>query len=339
MTSKLISALMGSAIALTTFGMAHAQEVNVYSSRHYDSDDGLYEAFTAATGITVNRIEAEADELIARMQAEGANSPADVYLTVDAGRIWRADQLGLLQPIDSATLEERIPAHLRHPDGHWFGLSMRARAIFYDKADVANPPQSYEDLADPQYAGQICIRSASNIYNQSLMASIIEANGEEAAAAWAEGFLANLAREPEGGDTDQLRAIVSGQCDIAVSNTYYYLRALTSDVEGLTGSTDMLGYVFPNQDGRGTHVNVAAAGVAVNAPNRDNAIALIEFLATDEAQQFFANQNNEYPVVPSVPAADAVLAMGEFKQDEINLTILGERAARGQEIFNAAGWK
>jgi iron(III) transport system substrate-binding protein len=324
--------------ALAAAAPAAAQEVNVYSSRHYDTDDGLYQAFTEATGISVNRLEGEADELNARMVAEGGNSPADILLTVDAGRIWRADQEGLLQPVESETLEERVPEHLRHPDGHWFGLSQRARLIFYAKDRVETPPQRYEDLADPQYQGQICIRSSSNIYNLSLMASIIAHEGEEAARQWAEGVLANLAREPEGGDTDQLVALVSGECDIAVANSYYYLRAQSEQVDGLTGHTDEIGVVFPNQDGRGTHVNVAAAGVAANAPNRDNAVAFLEFMVTPESQSYFADQNNEFPVAEDAKVGEYAAALGEFERDTLNLDALGQNQTRAQEIFNEIGF-
>ncbi|MEM6944520.1 MAG: extracellular solute-binding protein, partial [Pseudomonadota bacterium] len=201
-------------------------EINIYSSRHYDTDERLYSDFTEKTGIVVNRIEGKADELIARLEAEGANSPADLLLTVDAGRIWRADQAGLLAPVDSDVLNSRIPDYLRHPDGHWFGFSQRARIIFYDKNDVSDPPLTYAALADPAYKGKVCTRSGSNIYMLSLMAAQIEHLGAEEAKAWATGLWNNRAREPQGGDTDQLRAIISGECDIVVSNTYYFARAI-----------------------------------------------------------------------------------------------------------------
>lgn len=316
-------------------------ELNIYSSRHYDNDDKLYDQFTAATGITVNRIEGNADEITERLKAEGANSPADVLLMVDAGRMFRADEAGLLQSVTSAVLDERIPAELRHPDGHWFGFATRARVFFYDKESVTNPPLTYADLAKPEYKGMICMRSASNIYSLSLMASIIAHEGEEAAKAWGAGLLANLAREPEGGDTDQLRAIASGQCAIAVSNTYYFARALAETVEGLTPAdgAERIGWVFPNQADRGTHINISGAAIAANAPNRDNAVAFLEYLASDEAQQFFAAINYEYPAVPGA-SVDAVLqGMGTFKADTLNLAALGEHQARAQEIYNELGWK
>ena len=336
--TKTFTLLLGATILAST-ATAYAQEVNIYSSRHYDGDEQLYQGFTDATGITVNRIEGNADELLARMQAEGDNSPADVILTVDAGRIWRADEAGLLQPVVSDYLDERIPAHLQHPDNHWFGFSQRVRVIFYDKDDVVNPPQTYEDLASPEYEGMICIRSSSNVYNQSLLASIIDADGEDAAAEWASGIVSNMARAPQGGDTDQLRGIVSGECDIAVANTYYFLRALDGGVDGLSGETDGIGWVFPNQSDRGTHVNVAAAGVAAHAPNQENAVAFLEYLATDEAQSYFANQNNEYSAVPGLAMSANSASMGLFLMDDLNLSVLGENTPLAQQVFNQAGWE
>ena len=335
--SRLIPALA----ALLAFGTAaQAQgELNIYSSRHYDTDDQLYTAFTEATGIKVNRIEGEADELIARLEAEGANSPADVFITVDAGRMWRAEEKGLLQPVESTVLEERIPAALQHPDNLWFGVSTRARVFFYAKDRVETPPQTYADLADPAWQGKLCVRSATNIYSLSLLASIIEHEGEEAARAWAEGFRANLAREPEGGDTDQLKAIVSGQCDVAVSNTYYFARAVSAQVDGLTGSTDGIGVVFPNQETTGTHINVSAAAVTAHAPNRDAAVQFLEYLASDSAQEYFAGQNNEYPAVPGLATTEAVTALGTFRADELNLSALGRNQAAADRIYTETGWK
>jgi len=318
---------------------ALAQEVNLYSSRHYDSDDALYAAFTEKTGITVNRIEAKADELMARMEAEGANSPADVFMTVDVGRISRAEERGLLQPFESQTIEANVPAHLRDDENLWTGLSQRARIIFYSKERVDNPPRTYEDLADPAYKGQICIRSSSNIYNQSLMAAIIEAHGEEVAKDWAAGIVENMAREPQGGDTDQLRGIVSGECDIAVSNTYYYARGLASEVDGLTADIDSIGWVWPNQSGRGAHVNLAAAGIAANAPNKAEATALLEYLASEAAQAQFANANNEYPVKSGVPIGEHVAKMGLFIPDNDTPTAsFKAHATAAQTIFNEVGW-
>ena len=333
--------LIGAAAAAIAAPLAaHAQgEVNIYSSRHYDSDQVLYDEFTERTGIEVNRIEGSADELIARLQAEGENSPADILLTVDAGRIWRADQAGVLQPVESEVLDRRIPAHLRHPDGHWFGMSQRARIIFYDREDVDNPPTTYQDLADPAYEGMICIRSSTNVYNQSLLGAIIAHEGEDAAREWATGVVANMARDPQGGDTDQLRGIVSGECEIAVANTYYFLRGLGGGVDGLSDGIERIQWVFPNQSGTGAHVNVAAAGVTANAPNRDNAVAFMEYLTTPSAQSYFANQNNEYAAVPGTPLAELPAQLGLFRQDDLNLSLLGENQPAAQQIFNEAGWE
>ena len=331
------SSLAAALAALAAFP-ALADDVNIYSSRHYDTDEALYEDFTKATGIQVNRIEGTPEEMIARMKAEGANSPADIFLTVDAGRIWLADREGLLQPVHSALLEERIPEHLRHPDGHWFGLSQRARVILYAKDRVANPPQTYAALADPEWKGRICIRSSSSAYNLSLMASIIANEGEAAALAWAAGVLDNLARPPAGGDTEQLMGLVSGECDIAVANTYYFARAMAEDVDGVTEGIDNIGWVFPNQETTGTHVNVAAAGVAVHAPHPDAAITFLEYLTSPEAQDYFANQNYEYPVVPGVAPGKVPASLGEFRKDTLNLSVLGENQPLAQQIFNEVGF-
>jgi len=313
--------------------------VNIYSARHYDVDEQMYSNFEEQTGIKVNLIEGKEDELIERMKAEGENSPADVFVTADAGRLWRADQAQLLSAVNSEVLNERIPTHLRHPDGHWFGISTRARVIFHAKETVENPPKTYAELADPKYKGMVCVRSGSNIYMLSLLASYIAHNGEEAAEKWAQGLKDNLAREPQGGDTDQLRGIVSGECQIAVANTYYFARGLSEDVSGLSDGIDKIGVVFPDQDGNGTHVNISGVGVAAHAPDRDNAIKFIEYLTSDDAQGFFANGNNEYPVVSGVSASSVVEGLGEFRSDDLNLAALGENQTKAQEIYNKVGFK
>jgi iron(III) transport system substrate-binding protein len=329
-----IAAGLFAAVALP----AVADEVNIYSSRHYDTDESLYSDFTAATGIEVNRIEGTPEELIARMQAEGANSPADILLTVDAGRIWLADREGLLQPVDSQVLNERIPAHLRHPDGHWFGFSQRARIIFYAKDRVASPPQTYEALADPAYADSLCLRSSSNVYNLSLMSAIIANDGEAAARSWASGVLDNLARAPEGGDLDQIKGVASGECDIAVANTYYFARAIANQDPDVFPYLDNIGWVFPNQETSGAHVNIAAAGVAVNAPHPDAAISFLEYLSTPAAQAYFANQNFEYPAVEGAEVGAIPASLGAFRADELNLRVLGENQPLAQQIFNEVGF-
>ena len=314
-------------------------EVNVYSARHYEVDEKLYTEFTEQTGITVNLIEGKEDELIERMKAEGANSPADVFITADAGRLWRADEAGLLSAVDSTVLNERLPENLRHPQGHWFGISKRARVIFYDKTRVSEPPQTYAAVADPQYKGLVCARSGTNIYMLSLMAAYIAHNGDDAATTWAQGLKDNLAREPQGGDTDQLKGLVSGECGIAVSNTYYFARAVAGDVSGVTEGLDRIGIVFPDQEGNGTHVNISGAGVATHAPNRDNAIKFLEYLTSDAAQSYFANGNNEYPAVEGVAASSVVEGLGAFRADTLNLSVLGENQTRAQEIWNEVGYK
>lgn len=319
---------------------AHAEgEVNIYSARHYDVDELLYSGFEKASGVKVNLIEGKEDELIERMKAEGTNSPADLFITADAGRLWRADQAGLLAAVDSPVLNSRIPEHLRQPEGHWFGISTRARVIFYDKTKLTDPPLTYAALADPKYKGMLCVRSGTNIYMLSLLASYIAHNGDEAAKSWAQGLKDNLARDPQGGDTDQLKGLVSGECKIAVANTYYFARGLTETVDGLSEGIDRIGIVFPDQDGNGTHVNISGAGMTVNAPNRDNALKLLEYMTTDDAQSFFAKGNNEYPVVEGVAASSVVVGLGKFRADTLNLDELGKNQPRAQEIYNEIGFK
>ncbi|GAB5508913.1 MAG: Fe(3+) ABC transporter substrate-binding protein [Hyphomicrobiales bacterium] len=314
-------------------------ELNLYSSRHYDTDERLYSDFEAATGITVNRIEASADELIQRMSSEGANSPADILMTVDAGRLYRADELGLFQAYDSKELEQRVPSYLRHPDGHWYGFSQRARVIFYAKDRVENPPLTYQGLADPQYEGMVCARSSSNIYMLSLLAALIDHMGEDAAQEWAEGFYGNFARAPEGGDTDQLRALVSGECDIVVGNTYYFARAVRTEVSGVSAADqENIGWVFPNQETTGAHVNISGAGIAAHAPNAENAALFLEYLASDQAQEYFSAGNDEYPAVMGTALSPSVASLGLFRQDTLNLTALGENQALAQEIYNRVGY-
>ncbi|MBE1285341.1 MAG: extracellular solute-binding protein [Rhodobacteraceae bacterium] len=314
-------------------------ELNLYSSRHYDTDERLYSDFEEATGITINRIEGKADELIARMEAEGANSPADILITVDTSRLARAKNAGILQSIDSPVLEELIPSNLQDDDNQWFGFSQRARIIFYDKETVENPPATYLDLAKPEYQGMVCIRSSSNTYNQTLLAAIVTNHGPDAARAWADGVVNNMARSPQGGDTDQLRGIISGECSISVSNSYYFARAMRKDVKGLSQDIDKIGFVFPAQDAEGAHMNLSGGGVAAHAPNKDNAIKFLEYLASDQAQQYFSNGNDEFPVVAGVPLAETVAKLGEFKADTVNLTEVAKNIPEAQIIFNEAGWR
>ncbi|WP_171102422.1 Fe(3+) ABC transporter substrate-binding protein [Ruegeria sp. HKCCD7255] len=325
--------------ALIAASAAAEGELNLYSSRHYDTDERLYTDFEEATGITINRIEGKADELISRMEAEGANSPADILLTVDTSRLERAKNAGILQAIDSDVLEDRIPSNLQDSDNQWFGFSQRGRIIFFNKETVDTPPATYADLAKPEYKGMVCIRSSTNTYNQTLLASIITHQGTEAAKDWAAGIVENMARDPQGGDTDQLRGIVSGECDIAVSNTYYFSRAIRTDVKGVSAERDMIGWVFPNQDSYGAHMNLSGAGVAANAPNKDNAVLFLEYLASDQAQQYFSAGNDEFPAVVNVELADSVKALGEFKADEIDLSDVAKNIPEAQKIFDEVGWK
>lgn len=341
MTRK--SFILSATVAAVTLGpIAAAAEgdVNLYSSRHYDTDERLYSDFTELTGITVNRIEGNADELIARMQAEGANSPADILLTVDTSRLERAKEAGVLQSIESDVLEARIPAYLQDSDNQWFGFSQRARIIFYDKNSVENPPQSYADLADPAYEGMVCHRSSTNAYSQTLLASVIEHVGEEGAREWAQGVVNNFARKPQGGDTDQLRGLVSGECAISISNTYYFARALRTEVDGLPADArENIGWVFPSQNAEGAHMNLSGGGVAVNAPNRENAIAFLEYLASDQAQQYFSAGNDEYPAVPGVGLSESVAKLGLFKPDDVDLSAVAKNVPTAQKIFNEVGWE
>ncbi|NNF73409.1 MAG: extracellular solute-binding protein [Rhodobacteraceae bacterium] len=335
-----LTASTAAAILAATVLPAFAEgELNLYSSRHYDTDERLYTDFEEMTGITINRIEGNADELIARMTAEGANSPADILLTVDTSRLERAKQAGILQSIDSDILERRIPGYLQDDDNQWFGFSQRARILFYDKEDVENPPMTYAALADPQYEGQICIRSGSNVYSQTILAAIIAHEGEDAARDWARAVVANFARDPQGGDTDQLRGIVSGECDISMSNTYYFSRAIRRDVEGVSDSLDMFGWTFPDQGGNGAHMNLSGGGVAAHAPNRENAIKFLEYLAGDQAQQYFSAGNDEYPAVPGVGLSPSVAALGFFKPDDIDLSKVAQNVSTAQQIFNEVGWE
>ncbi|MEM9350373.1 MAG: extracellular solute-binding protein [Pseudomonadota bacterium] len=315
-------------------------ELNLYSSRHYDTDERLYSDFTEMTGITINRIEAGADDLIARLQSEGANSPADIFMTVDTVRLTRAKDLGLLQSVDSAVLEASIPAYLQDDDNQWFGFSQRARILFYDKTDVTDPPMTYEELADPKYAGKICIRSSSNVYTQNITAALVAHLGQDAIQDWAEGVVSNFARAPQGGDTDQLRGIASGECDIVMSNTYYYARALRKGDSSMTAE-DLanIGWVFPNQNSIGAHMNISGGGVAANAPNKENAMKFLEYLASEQAQQYFSAGNDEYPGVPGVGLSESVASLGIFRPDTIELAEIADNIEAANEVLTNAGWE
>ncbi|MFP4138235.1 MAG: Fe(3+) ABC transporter substrate-binding protein [Halomonas sp.] len=334
--TPLAVALTGSAFATTSV----ADELNLYSARHYDSDNALYQAFTDETGIEVNLLEGDSSQLIERIKREGAASPADVMITVDAGNLWRADQEGIFQAVESEVLDERLPETMRHPEGKWFGFSQRVRAIYYDRENF-DPSEigSYEELADEAFEGEVCIRSSNNIYNQSLLASLVEHHGAEEAEAWAEGVVANMARDPEGGDTDQIKAVASGECDLAVGNHYYYVRLLHSDDEADREAARKVGVIFPNQDDRGAHVNVGGAGVVEGAPNQENAVRFLEFLSSDTAQEIFAEGNYEFPVVEGVKMNPVLESWGNFKKDDLNISVLGENNPEAVRIFDRVDWR
>ena len=333
-----LAALSGCAEEAAEQAVPITGEVNIYSSRHYDTDLALYEDFTKATGIKVNRIEADADALIERIQSEGEFSPADLLITVDAGRLWRAEQANILAPVDSPVLKERLPAHLRHPDGLWFGLSTRARIIIYNKA--AGAPEglaNYADLANPALKGTICMRSSSNIYNISLLSSIIAHNGADAAEAWTKGVVANFKQAPQGNDTAMIEAVAAGQCRVSVVNTYYLARYAGGDAKD-KAIFDAVGVIFPDQGGTGTHVNVSGAGLVKSSPNRDNAVKFLEYLTSESAQRYFADGNNEYPAAVGLKANSAVEALGAFKSDTLSVADIGKGQAQAVTIFDRAGW-
>lgn len=329
------------AALLITSMSAMASEVNVYSGRKEKLIKPLLDRFTEQTGIETNLVTAKADKLLTRLRNEGRNSPADVFITVDAGRLYRAKQAGVFSSIDNVVLNQAVPAHLRDPQGQWVGLSQRARVIFYAK-DRVKPSElsTYEDLAGDQWHRRICIRGSSNIYNQSLVASIIAADGKDAAQQWANGIVRNMARPPHGGDRDQIKAAAAGQCDLAIANTYYYGKMLSSKKDkAQLKAAQAVGLFWPNQQGRGAHVNISGAGVTRYAKNRDNAIKLLEFLVSPEAQQWYAEVNFEYPVTPGVAVSDLVKSWGDFKSDKLNLDVLGQNNAEAVRIMDRAGWK
>ena len=328
-------------IAFAPAAMAQEKVLNLYTARHYPTDEALYAGFTKQTGIKVNRIEGGEDALLERIKAEGAHSPADVFITVDIGRIWRADQAGIFAPTKSAVLEKRIPAAYRDPQDKWFGFSARARVIAYNR-DMVKPGEitRYEDLADPKWKGKLCTRSSAHPYNLSLTASMVSHLGEAKAKAWVEGVKANLARDPKGGDTDQLRSVAAGECAIAIANQYYYVRLMRSAKPADRKVVEKVAIVFPNQGDRGTHMNISGGGVLKHAPHPDAAVKFLEYLASDQAQAYFANGNNEWPAVPGVKLDNRALeSLGDFKSDEINVAKLGQAQPVAQQLADQAGWK
>jgi iron(III) transport system substrate-binding protein len=335
--------LTGTFVATFFAGESGAQEkvLNLYTARHYATDEAFYTGYTKATGIKINRIEGGEDALFERIKAEGANSPADVFLTVDVARLWRAEQAGIFAPVKSAVLDKRIPSSARDADNKWFGFSARARVIAHDKSKIKPTELArYEDLANSKWKGQICVRPSSHPYNLSLISSMINHLGEEKATEWARGVTANLARPPRGGDSDQLRAVEVGECSIAISNHYYYLRIMRSEKPEDRAFVEKVGLIWPNQNDRGTHINISGGGMLRQAPNRDAAVKFLEYLASDTAQTLFANGNNEWPIVKGAKLANPALeSLGQFKTDPLPLASLGKTQATAQRIADKVGWK
>ena len=316
------------------------KEINVYTHRHYESDQELFKAFEEESGIKVNVINASADELIQKMVLEGEQSPADVLITVDAGRLHRAKAKNLLQPITNSKIDSIVPSHLKDKENYWFGLTKRARVIVYAK-DRVDPMElsSYENLVDEKWKNKIVVRSSSNIYNQSLMASIIANDGEDAAKMWAEALVKNMSRSPKGNDRDQVKAVAGGEADLAIVNTYYIGKMLNSKDQAELDAAQSVEVFFPNQEDRGTHINVSGIGVAKYAPNQEAAIQFITYLLSEKSQKIFASSNYEYPVNPNVENAEVLKSWGSFKEDQLNLSKLGELNKKAVILFDEAGWK
>lgn len=314
--------------------------VNVYSSRHYDADEALYARFTEQTGIRVNVVEGNADQLIARLRAEGEASPADVFVAADASALWRAQDAGLLQATRSDTINSRIPSNLRAPGGEWFGFARRARIVAYDPARVRpEEVDTYEEIAAPRFRGKLCVRSSESVYNLSLVGALIEAWGPERARQWVDGVVANMARPPEGGDRDQIRAVAAGVCEIALTNSYYFIRMGNGEEAADREVAGKLRLAWPSLNGQGAHVNVSGGGVAAHAPNRDNAVRLLEFLSTPESQTLVAQMNYEYPISPDVAAPAPVDAYAGFQANPMAVSLYGPRQGEAQSMMSAAGWR
>lgn len=342
MLSILFRTVLSSIILFTSHSalINAASEVNVYSARKEALIKPLLSRFTEQTGIKVNLVTGKADALLKRLESEGRNTPADILITTDAGRLHRAHQANVLQAIKSQTLEKVIPSIYREPNGYWYGLSVRSRPIFYVKGKVDSANLStYEDLTKPQFKRQICIRSSNNIYNQSLVASMISANGIAATEKWATGLVKNMARPPRGGDRDQIRAAAAGQCNIAIANSYYFAAMMAGKKAKDKAAASKMAIFWPNQSGRGAHVNISGAGITKHASNRDNAILLLEFLANKESQKWYAENNHEYPIRKDVEASALLKSWGEFKSDAVNLSILGKNNPDAVKLMDRAGWK
>ena len=317
-----------------------ADEVNVYSAREEQLIKPLLDAFSKDTGIKVNLVTGDDDPLLERLKREGENSPADMLITADAGRLSRAAANGSLQAIQSAKLNQAIPANLRDPANQWFGLTYRARVLFYNPAKVKPSELStYENLADPQWKGRVCVRSSNSIYNQSLLASMIAIKGAAQAENWAQGLVTNIARPPNGGDRDQIMAVAAGQCDVAIANTYYYAQMLYGGDAAQKAAANQVKLFFPNQRDRGAHINISGAGVTKSAKNRDNAVKLLEYMLLDDAQRWYSTTNGEYPIKRGITASPELQSWGNFKSDTLNLSALGKNNAQAVMIMDKVGWK
>jgi iron(III) transport system substrate-binding protein len=344
-TGHIRKILLATTLSFGTFGvgmeMAWAEDsVNVYSSRHYKSDQIIFKEFEKATGIKVNVVAGKVGTIFARLKREGRNSPADVLITVDAGNLGRAQAANLFQPMSSAFIEKVVPANLREPNGLWTGLSMRARVIMYHK-DRVKPSQlsTYEDLADSKWKGKILIRSSNNIYNQSLVGSLIAVHGKDKALDWTKNLVANMARKPKGGDRDQIRAVGAGEGDIAIANTYYLGGLAASKKSKDSALVAKIGVFFPNQDGRGTHVNISGAGITRYAKNKASAVKLIEFMLSRKSQKIIGDLNYEYPIREDVEAYPIIDSWGKFKKDALNVSVIGANNADAVRIMDKAGWR
>ena len=332
------------ALPLTLWGLlaphqVRAQEVlNIYSGRHYPADKILYERFEAQTGIKIRTLEGKTSVLLERLKLERENSPADLFITVDAGNLWRAAEADLFQPVSSSVLTSRIPEKYRNPEGLWFGFATRNRIVFYNPARVRVPPTSWQDLADSRFKGKICVRSSSNIYNLSLLASFVELWGEAKATEWAQAIRDNMARDPSGGDTDQIRAVAAGVCDLSIGNHYYYARLLASDKPEDKAVTEVVKPLWLGESDMGVHANISGAGVLRSAKNKRAAIRYLEFLATEDSQLVFSEANNEYPVVLGVAVAPVLERLGVHKTSEINVSVYGENQPIAQRLYDSVGW-
>jgi iron(III) transport system substrate-binding protein len=334
-----------SAIAGNVIAAEPTKELNLYSARHYQTDEALYSDFTKKTGIKINRIEADDNGILERIKSEGDKSQADVILLVDAARLWRAQTQNLFAPIKSKYLEQRIPLNLRASSEAagipWFGYSTRARVIVYNKATVKKSDvDTYEKLASPENKGKVCTRSGSHPYMLSLVGALIERDGLQATETWAKNMVANMARSPRGGDTDQIKAVASGECGVALTNTYYFARLMQSDKPDDISMISKIGFVWPNQGSGGVHINISGGGMARNAPHRAEALQFLEYLASDSAQEYLANGNNEWPAVPSVKVENPALkTLGPFQAEKVSVAAIGKNQIAAQKLLDQVGYK